>query len=122
METDLQDGGGKTLSVGSVLCRLDEIEDPGSKGLETIDGQDPFFVVRRDGAVFGYRNSCPHYNAPLDWKPDAFLSYEKTLIHCSMHSALFRIEDGMCIAGPCPGEALEPVPVGIVDGKIVLTG
>ena len=102
------------------LCRLDDIEDPGSKGFEDIDGEKPFFIVRRGQEVFAYRNFCPHYGAPLDWKPDAFLSYEKDLILCSMHSALFNIHDGVCIDGPCPGQALEPLTVRIDDGGIYL--
>tara|TARA_R110000868_G_scaffold7354_9_gene40036 strand:- start:1316 stop:1642 length:327 start_codon:yes stop_codon:yes gene_type:complete len=100
------------------LCRLDEIEDPGSRGFENIDGEKPFFVVRRGGDVFAYRNSCPHYGAPLDWKPDAFLSYDKDLILCSMHSALFNIDDGICIDGPCPGQRLEKVKLTVKDNKI----
>jgi nitrite reductase/ring-hydroxylating ferredoxin subunit len=102
------------------LCRLDDIEDPGSKGFEQIDGEKPFFVVRRGTDVFAYRNSCPHYGAPLDWKPDAFLSYEKDRILCSMHSALFNIDDGVCTDGPCPGQALEKRDVEIVEGGIYL--
>ena len=102
------------------LCRLDEIDDPGSTGFEQIDGEKPFFIVRRGDGVFAYRNSCPHYGAPLDWKPDAFLSYEKDLILCSMHSALFNIDDGVCVDGPCPGQALEPLAVEIVGGGIYL--
>ena len=108
------------MSDGIFLCRLDEIGDPGSKGFEKIDGQEDFFVVRRGDAVFGYRNSCPHYGAPLDWKPDAFLSFEKDSILCSMHGALFTIDEGMCIDGPCPGQALESVNVDIRDGQLFL--
>jgi nitrite reductase/ring-hydroxylating ferredoxin subunit len=104
------------------LCRLDEIDDPGSKGFEEIAGEKPFFIVRRGDEVFAYRNSCPHYGAPLDWRPDAFLSYEKDLILCSMHSALFNIDDGVCVDGPCPGQALEPLDVEILDGGIFLPG
>ncbi|MGB0630457.1 MAG: Rieske (2Fe-2S) protein [Alphaproteobacteria bacterium] len=102
------------------LCRLDEIEDPGSRGFEDIVGEEPFFIVRRGEAVFGYRNSCPHYGAPLDWKPHAFLSYEKDRILCSMHSALFNIDDGVCVDGPCPGQALTSINVTATDGAIYL--
>ena len=102
------------------LCRLDDLADPGSKGFEGIDGQKPFFLVRRGAEVFGYQNFCPHYGAPLDWKPDAFLSYEKDHILCSMHSALFIIDDGICVDGPCPGQGLEPVLLAIEDGRIFL--
>tara|TARA_R110002072_G_scaffold27564_21_gene89721 strand:- start:666 stop:992 length:327 start_codon:yes stop_codon:yes gene_type:complete len=100
------------------LCRLDELEDPGSKGFENIDGQKPFFVVRRGDEVFGYRNFCPHYGAPLDWKPDAFLSYDRDMILCSMHSALFNIDDGICVDGPCPGQGLEKIEIKIIENKI----
>ena len=104
------------------LCRLDEMEDPGSKGFENIDGEKPLFLVRRGGEVFGYRNSCPHYGAPLDWKPDAFLSYDRDMILCSMHSALFNIDDGRCVDGPCPGHKLEPVALDIREDGIFLAG
>lgn len=100
------------------LCRLDELEDPGSKGFENIDGQKPFFVVRRGDEVFGYRNFCPHYGAPLDWKPDAFLSYDRDMILCSMHSALFNIDDGICVDGPCPGQGLEKIEIKIIENNI----
>jgi len=124
----VQDGGRETLSdvlsgaphEPRFLCRLDEIADPGSKGFEDIAGEAAFFVVRRGGSVFGYRNSCPHYGAPLDWKPDAFLSFERDSILCSMHGALFNIDDGACITGPCPGQSLEKVDVSVTDGRIFI--
>lgn len=108
------------MSTPFFLCHLDDLEDPGSKGFEDIDGEKPFFLVRRGAEVFAYRNTCPHYGAPLDWKPDAFLSYDKDKILCSMHSALFNIEDGICVDGPCPGQGLESVPLALKDGGIFL--
>ncbi|MEX2453075.1 MAG: Rieske (2Fe-2S) protein [Rhodospirillaceae bacterium] len=118
METDLQDGGRKALSRPAYLCRVDEIADPGSKGFEKIGDEAPFFVVRRGDEIYAYRNSCPHYGVPLDWKPDAFLSYDRKFILCSMHAALFAIEDGKCMDGPCPGEFLEKVNINIENGII----
>ena len=103
------------------LCRLDEIEDPGSKGFEKMEGEKLFFLVRRGDEVFCYLNSCPHYGVALDWKPDAFLSYEKDQILCSMHSALFNIDDGVCTDGPCFGDALKKRAIEIVDGGIYLS-
>ncbi|MEC7491088.1 MAG: Rieske (2Fe-2S) protein [Pseudomonadota bacterium] len=102
------------------LCQLNEIEDPGSKGFVAVEGQAPFFVIRCDRGVFAYLNSCPHYGAPLDWKPDAFLSYEKDSILCSMHGALFNLDRGICINGPCLGKGLTPVSVGTEEGSIYL--
>ncbi len=120
MEASVQDGGGQTLSGRLPLCRLDEIEDPGSRGFDDIEGEAPFFVVRRGDDAFAYRNSCPHYGAPLDWKPHAFLSVDKTRILCSMHGALFGIEDGACVAGPCPGDLLARVEIDVADGTVFL--
>jgi len=102
------------------LCRLDDVADPGSKGFENIDGHEDFFLIRRGQKAFGYQNFCPHYGAPLDWKPDAFLSYEKDQILCSMHGALFNIDDGICTQGPCPGQALTSINLVIEDGVIYL--
>lgn len=102
------------------LCRLDEIEDPGSRGFEDVPGEPPFFVVRRGGQAFAYRNVCPHYRAPLDWKPHAFLARDRRLILCSMHGALFDIASGVCVEGPCPGEALTAVPVAVREGGVYL--
>ena len=102
------------------LCELGEIESPGSKGFEDVPDHPPFFVVRLDHSVFGYLNVCPHYGAPLDWKPDAFLSFDRNQILCSMHGALFDIRNGVCDSGPCPGMALTRVEVAVREGCVFL--
>lgn len=118
MENALQDAGGQTLSE-KILCRLDEIDDPGGKGFE-VEGRQPVFVIRKDGALHGYMNVCPHQGTPLDWKPDTFLTVDKDMIQCATHWALFRIEDGHCLKGPCIGRSLTPVEIELRDGEVVL--
>ncbi len=103
-----------------LLCRFGDLDDPGSKGFDDVEGEAPFFIVKRNGSMFGFRNHCPHYGAPLDWKPDAFLNRERDLILCSMHGALFDIASGMCVRGPCPGLALTPVNILVEDGMVWL--
>lgn len=104
------------------LCRLDELDVPGSRGLTVTcdDRQYEIFLVRTGAGVFGYLNSCPHTGAPLDWMPDRFLSADLTHIQCAMHAALFNVQDGLCIAGPCHGEALTPVPLSVEAGVVYL--
>lgn len=105
-----------------LLCRFDELTDGEARGF-TIDGtpaQD-IFIVRHQGRVHAYRNRCPHTGAPLDWLPDQFLNAENTLIQCATHAALFRIDDGLCIAGPCVGARLTALPVTVKRGAIVIT-
>jgi nitrite reductase/ring-hydroxylating ferredoxin subunit len=103
------------------LCRLEEIADPGTKGFQFREGDALFagFVVRRGDAVAGYVDSCPHAGWPLALAPDRYLTREKDLILCSGHGALFRPEDGVCVAGPCAGNRLAAWPVTVVGGEVV---
>ena len=106
------------------LCRLDEIEDGASQRFTaTIGGtRKSVLAVRRGGRVHAYINSCPHIGAPLDFLPGRFLNAEGTHILCANHGALFRIEDGHCVSGPCAGDGLKPVETS-VEGEIVfITG
>jgi nitrite reductase/ring-hydroxylating ferredoxin subunit len=50
--------------------------------------------------------------------PDRFLDRRREMIVCSAHGARFRIEDGVCVSGPCLGDVLEAVAVTVVDGEI----
>jgi nitrite reductase/ring-hydroxylating ferredoxin subunit len=59
------------------------------------------FVVRRGENIHAYENRCPHTGVNLDWQPNQFLDITNTLIQCSTHGAQFRIEDGLCVYGPC---------------------
>src|SRR6185436_3691388 len=88
----------------SPVCRLDEIPDGGAKGLVVPDPDGPplrVIVLRSGGEVSAYRNRCPHRGTPLDLRPDDFLDRDGRHLVCSTHGALFRREDGYCIAGPC---------------------
>lgn len=65
--------------------------------------------IRRQGHVHLYRNRCPHRGIALNWEggSDAFLDESASLIQCAHHGALFLIESGECVAGPCEGEQLQ---------------
>lgn len=104
------------------LCRLDDIGEGSSRGLTAHYGgrMHDVFVVRMQGEVYAYLNSCPHTGGPLDWVPDQFLSLDGQHIQCATHAALFRIQDGFCIAGPCSGQSLTRLPVIVTDGEIRL--
>jgi nitrite reductase/ring-hydroxylating ferredoxin subunit len=96
------------------LCALEDIPDGASRGftLERSDGRGlRVFAVRRGEAVWAYVNRCPHRGTPLDWQPDDFLDRDGRHIVCATHGAIFRLEDGVCIGGPCPGEQLTPLPL-----------
>ncbi|MCA6060167.1 Rieske (2Fe-2S) protein [Thalassolituus sp. ST750PaO-4] len=98
------------------LCHTDTIAEGQSKGFE-LEGQS-VFVVHKQGQFFVYHNQCPHLGINLEWLPDQFLDSDGCLIQCAMHGALFLIEDGQCIAGPCQGQRLRAVAHEIRDGRI----
>lgn len=105
---------------GTLLCRLDEIGDPGSLGF-SFKGEDGWFagfVVRKGAVVTGYVDRCPHVGTPLALSPTGFLTRAGEAILCSSHGALFRIEDGLCTAGPCAGKRLSPWLVTVQDGAV----
>jgi nitrite reductase/ring-hydroxylating ferredoxin subunit len=110
--------------VPARLCRLGDLEDPGSRGFAVAasGGMVDILVVRQGGRVYGYLNSCPHTGAPLDWVPGQFLDLQREYIQCATHAALFRIPDGVCVAGPCAGDQLMPVPLAVEDGQVILPG
>lgn len=102
------------------LCDLSDIPDGCSAGFDVNGPYGRFAVmaIRRGDDVFAYVNSCPHIGAPLEMQPGKFLNPEKTHILCSTHGALFRIEDGHCVSGPCVDEALKPVKAEVRDGVV----
>jgi nitrite reductase/ring-hydroxylating ferredoxin subunit len=111
------------LAAETVLCRLEEIEDGEGRGFSLGEGTEAvdIVVVREGERVYGYVNSCPHTGTPLDWTPDQFMSEDGGHILCATHGALFRIENGHCLAGPCMGDSLTAAPVALDGaGRVVL--
>ena len=88
------------------LCPSEDLKEGNSRGFQ-IDESD-VLVVRRKGRVYAYKNRCPHRGVRLEWQPDQFLDDSTSLIKCATHAALFLIESGECVAGPCaaPGPRL----------------
>ena len=104
-----------------ILCRLDDIPDGEARGFPGPPGSlAGLFAVRRGGRVFVYVNVCPHIGTSLNLLADRFLSADGARIVCVTHGAEFRIEDGFCLAGPCEGDALEPVPAHLAGGLVLV--
>tara|TARA_B100000780_G_scaffold153144_1_gene107039 strand:+ start:492 stop:851 length:360 start_codon:yes stop_codon:yes gene_type:complete len=103
----------------TVLLNSHELEEGHSKGF-IINGTN-FFVLRHQGNLVAYLNSCPHRKVPLEWLPDQFLNADKQFIQCAAHGALFTIEQGLCISGPCHQESLTSLCVKERGGKVYCT-
>ncbi|RKZ84435.1 MAG: Rieske (2Fe-2S) protein [Gammaproteobacteria bacterium] len=90
------------------LCFKQDIPNYQARGFNIEINQDKIelLLVRQNARVQAYKNHCPHLGIPLNWQPDEFMSLEGSHIQCSTHGALFSLEDGHCIAGPCTGQNL----------------
>ena len=110
------------ISSKNTLCKTTDIEDPGSKGFEVKINRktQSIFVVHKDGQFYAYYNQCPHTGANLEWQEDQFLDLDKALIQCTTHDALFMIDSGECIAGPCAGDNLSPLTIHVDGDDLVL--
>ena len=103
--------------------RFSNIEDGGFAEMEMwVDGSAELVIVHRDGdAVRGWLNVCPHAGRRLDWAPGQFLKSREGLLVCAAHGASFELDGGLCVAGPCRGDALRPVAVEVRDGQVWLS-
>ena len=105
-----------------VLCTLSELEITGSRGFSVGEGDWPLrgFVVKTVDGIAAYVNYCPHAGHPLNFRPDKFLTSDRALILCGSHGALFTRDEGLCIAGPCPGQRLTKIPVELFGEYVLL--
>lgn len=87
------------------LCAPNELAEGQSRGF--VVGALNLLAVRKYGQVHAYLNRCPHRGVQLQWQPDHFLDDSASLIRCAIHGALFLIDTGDCVAGPCEGQALQ---------------
>lgn len=71
---------------------------------------------------FGYVNVCPHKGSWLNFGDGSFFSRDRAFLQCGRHGALFEIDTGLCIAGECKGDSLEPVAIAVIGGDLCLCG
>ncbi|MDH3326416.1 MAG: Rieske 2Fe-2S domain-containing protein [Gammaproteobacteria bacterium] len=122
------------------LCYIKDIPVDGCKGFTLSDdlssdlsntlpdnlpnkkdnNRQDIFIVNRNGNYFGYKNSCPHTGANLNWQPDIFMDYDNFYIQCSLHAARFEVESGYCVWGPCVNQSLQKRKLKIDGKKIYL--
>jgi nitrite reductase/ring-hydroxylating ferredoxin subunit len=109
--TTLPDGP----SPGTRLAALTGLP-PGRAAVLSVAGQALFIQPMPDGTVVAYVNRCPHLGVPLDLLPGKLLSLDGAHFVCTTHGALFQVSDGLCVKGPCLGQALQRVAITVKDG------
>ncbi len=103
------------------LCARNDIPEQDARGFDLpqkTGATSALLAVKKSGKIFIYRNVCPHVGTRLEWQEHQFLDYDRQFIHCANHGALFEISTGQCIAGPCNGDKLEPIPFKLEDEQI----
>jgi nitrite reductase/ring-hydroxylating ferredoxin subunit len=117
--------------IAYAICRLADIPNRRARAFSLLratagsgPGGEPYHIVivRWDRKIHGYVNRCPHHGTQLDWERDQFLEPNGDRLMCGKHGALFALDNGACVDGPCMGEGLEPVRLAILDGDICITG
>jgi len=106
-----------------LICKGAELTNggPGVRFEVERDGRlVPAFAVRHQGRVHAYLNRCAHIGLELDWVEGRFFDDSGLYFICAAHGALYRPADGVCLAGPCAGDALAAVPVREEAGGIFL--
>jgi len=103
---------------------LEDIADPGCREFSIGKGDWPFkgFVVRQGNELYAYQNYCVHVGHPLNWAPDSFLTKDRQQIICSSHGAVYEIDTGVCVGGPCRGKSLRRVHCEVRDGVVFVRG
>lgn len=82
----------------------------------SVTGRKHSIALFRHGAhIKAYDNNCPHANVPLDSMYKIEIDPRALTVKCSVHTAFFRTEDGLCVAGPCERQSLKPTPIVIDD-------
>ena len=102
------------------LCHVDDLQEKSCKEFSIKVDNDTIelFLVKEENEIYAYQNKCPHTGVTLNWQPDQFLSHDHHFIQCSTHGALFRINDGFCVRGPCNGASLKAITLSNKDGQL----
>jgi len=109
-------------SVSASLIRRSELPRVGIVAVDAvIDGEQESIIVHCDGErIVAWLNICPHQGRRLDYVPGKFLIDGGRLV-CAAHGAIFRLEDGECVGGPCRGASLREVPAQVNEsGELVI--
>lgn len=104
------------------IGKTSDIAQGQAKGFDPMhSGKDSMFVVRKGEQLFAYVDICPHYGTTsLPWKRHKYLDSAAGYLVCAAHGALFEIETGLCVQGPCLGQKLDEIPLEVSCQKDIL--
>ncbi|HWH80122.1 MAG TPA: Rieske 2Fe-2S domain-containing protein [Candidatus Binatus sp.] len=105
-----------------VIARIGDLEPGGVKKFWLICQKYRLdaFLVNDQGNFHAYVNRCRHMPTPLDFVRNEFLSDDGRFLQCYTHGAIYDFASGVCVSGPCKGEALYRLPVRVDRGEVLV--
>lgn len=70
--------------------------------------------------IFVYKSLCPHLNESLVGKGESILDEKGHFIRCAKHQALFTLDQGLCIKGPCNTKQLAKQDFILSNGNLFI--
>jgi nitrite reductase/ring-hydroxylating ferredoxin subunit len=113
--TEAEGHGGQELAAS-------DLAEGQIRTLQVLDGDQTWsvLVLRRAGVLRAYLNACPHQYLPLDFQGPGIVSADGSMLMCTMHGAMFSMDDGRCLEGPAMPCELTAVEVQEEDGVVRL--
>ncbi len=100
-----------------MICKTEQVEERDARSFDTSKGE--VIVTQRDGSFYAYLNHCPHLGVSLEFQENQFMDMDREFLICANHGALFQVEDGYCVFGPCKGQSLSQVSIEVhSDGGV----
>jgi nitrite reductase/ring-hydroxylating ferredoxin subunit len=109
--------------VPRLICAGAALTDGGPGVRFTVErygAPEAAFVIRYDGRVHAYLNSCAHVPVELDWMEGEFFDKAGLYLICATHGATYEPATGHCIMGPCKGRNLVALHVEERGGNVYL--
>jgi nitrite reductase/ring-hydroxylating ferredoxin subunit len=112
----------RLIRAGEPICPIEELSDSTSLKFRILEEGRAIeaFLIRFSGRYYAYKNRCAHMALTLDLEDNDFFTIDCRALICKTHGAVYFPESGICFSGPCYGETLEPLPVELRDGQVIL--
>ncbi|MEW6337174.1 MAG: Rieske 2Fe-2S domain-containing protein [Acidobacteriota bacterium] len=104
------------------IARLDEIPE-GGMVFAYRDGpvEESGILLLAHGVPVAWRNLCRHLAVRLDCeRRGEFTAPGSRNLVCQQHGARYDPVSGACLAGPCLGSRLRPLPIRVENGVVFL--
>ncbi|MDC3076165.1 Rieske (2Fe-2S) protein [Paracoccaceae bacterium] len=105
------------------IINSEELDELGALMVDLPQNSDGLkvLVIRFEGKVSAWINSCPHDGRPLCRDPIFLWEKKRKLLQCMNHQALFNANTGICEEGPCKGESLTGLITKEKNNQIIIS-